>query len=105
MVAAPSDDDTYYPGSALTASRWLMGHRPPEQFEIRLTEGDKETCDALRRALVIPEDQIKQGSYELYLDWLTKEDNLVLLVDPFGDRDQVRGIGGLLRAGQGPDRS
>jgi hypothetical protein len=81
---APSDDDTYYPGSALTASRWLMGHRPPEQFEIRLTEGDKETCDALRRALVIPEDQIKQGSYEIYLDWLTKEDNLVLLVDPFG---------------------
>jgi hypothetical protein len=81
---SPSNDDTYYPGSALTASHWLTGHRPPEQFEIRLTEGDKETCDDLRKALVIPEDQVKQGPFDVYLHWLTETDNLVLLVDPFG---------------------
>jgi hypothetical protein len=79
-----ASNDGTYPGSGLTALRWLKRHRQPEQFEIRLTEGEKEPCERLRGALGIPEDRVKHGSFNVYLDWLTASDNLILLIDPFG---------------------
>src|SRR5690349_2843162 len=47
--ATPSNAGTY-PGSALTALRWLQRHHP-ERFEIRLTEGCEATCGKLKEAL------------------------------------------------------
>ncbi len=73
-----------YPGSAVTALRWLQEHRP-EEFEIRLTEGGEETCAKLKEVLGDAyRDQARYGSFADHLDWLTEPENLVLLVDPFG---------------------
>ncbi len=72
-----------YPGSALTALRWLQRHRPGSPLDIRVTEYDAATCGRLRQALG-SDACVKQESFAKELDWLTGEQNLVLLVDPFG---------------------
>ncbi len=96
-----------YPGSAVTALGWLQEHRSDNSFVIRLTEKDGATCTRLKQALRDLADPAKQALRDLAdpakqasflgkLDWLTGEDNLVLLVDPFGCvksfEDSDRGI-------------
>jgi hypothetical protein len=72
-----------YPGSALTALRWLQCNRPDSPLDIRVTEHDETTCGRLRQTLPCYA-YVRQESFAKELDWLTGADNLFLLVDPFG---------------------
>jgi hypothetical protein len=81
-----------YPGSAVTALRWLQRRRPDGPLDIRVTEYDTATCGRLRQALA-PQAGVKQESFAKELDWLTGADNLVLLVDPFGCVTSFGGAG------------
>jgi hypothetical protein len=72
-----------YPGSALTALRWLQGHCPGSPLDIRVTERVAATCGRLRQALG-SHACVEEKSFVKELDWLTGAENLVLLVDPFG---------------------
>ena len=73
-----------YPGSAVTALRWLQRYRPDASPDIRLTEKDEATCERLRQVLGPLAHAAKEESFLDELDWLTGGENLVLLVDPFG---------------------
>lgn len=73
-----------YPGSAVTALRWLQRHRPDTPPDIRLTEKDGTNCGRLRQVLGPLGHAAKDESFLDELDWLTGGENLVLLVDPFG---------------------
>jgi hypothetical protein len=67
-----------YPGSAVTAQRWLQSHSRP--FDIRVTENEPQTFERLRVWL---NGQAEQKPFQEELDWLTEADDLMLLVDPF----------------------
>lgn len=72
-----------YPGSALAALRHLEKHPANVAHDIRLTEKDPDAYRRLRRALCLGKFNIKNASFHDELGWLTENDNLVLLVDPF----------------------
>lgn len=73
-----------YPGSAVTAMQWLKQYRQPGTFDLRVTEKDDVTCQRLRQALGAFDHGVRQASFMNQLSWLTTDDNLVLLVDPYG---------------------
>src|SRR5690606_8567720 len=63
---------------------FLQRHRPNTPPNIRLTEKDEAACRRLKEASGLSPEAAKNQSFHDELDWLTEEDNLVLLVDPFG---------------------
>lgn len=89
----PRNED-FYPGSAVTALRWLQRQRPPDSFSLRVTEKDEATCQRLRQALGAFKSSARQASFMDELDWLTGEDDLLLLVDPFGCVDKFDAASG-----------
>jgi len=77
-----SDNDRTgtYPGSLLQAARFLMANKIKAEF--RATEADKDTCDRLVKAVNDYGIQPEQEKFQNKIEWLTKNDKLVLLIDP-----------------------
>ncbi len=76
-------NDGLYPGSAVTALRWLRGHRTPSQFDVLVIEKSETSFSRLRDALGAGSFRAERGSFTNFLDQLTAPDGLVLLIDPF----------------------
>lgn len=81
------DTEIKYAGSAYLAASILKATN--EIFDIRLTEYNLEACHQLKNSLngLLPtinvNDHIMQAGFQDQIDWLTANDNLVLIVDPF----------------------
>lgn len=81
------DTEIKYSGSAYLAASILKATN--EIFDIRLTEYNLEACHQLKNSLngLLPtinvNDHIMQVGFQGQIDWLTKNDKLVLIIDPF----------------------
>lgn len=84
-------EETKYAGSAYLATSILKATN--EKFDIRLTEYDPILCNRLKASLTkfLRNDgfnfedgtHIQQAGFQEKIGWLTANDNLVLIIDPF----------------------
>ena len=72
-----------YPGSVLQSARFLSRWRSVGSWEIRATEADKATSERLSASLKGLGIETKHEGFQTQVDWLTQNDNLILLVDPY----------------------
>jgi len=85
---SPIPETFCYAGSAYLAAS-ILKKKYGENFDIRLTECDPEACNQLKNSFngLLPtinlDNYIKQAGFQDQIDWLTANDNLVLIVDPF----------------------
>jgi len=83
-----TNEETKYAGSAYLAAS-ILKEKYGENFDIRLTECDPEACNQLKNSLngLLPtinlDNYIRKAGFQDQIDWLTANDNLVLIVDPF----------------------
>lgn len=73
-----------YPGSVVQ-SAIILQERSPELSvpEFRVTEACSETCERLASATKALGISPSNDGFQNRLDWLTENDNLVLIVDPY----------------------
>jgi hypothetical protein len=88
----PENNDAY-PGSVLQAAIFMTIFRELGSWEVRVTESEKTTFDGLAESLTGYDVELRCDGFQQRMDWLTDEDDLVLLVDPFTvelieDRDE-----------------
>ncbi|HVC92705.1 MAG TPA: hypothetical protein VND64_03395 [Pirellulales bacterium] len=69
-----------YPGSILQSALYLKSRGVATEF--RVTEADGDTCDRLTKAVKHCGIRPDFARFQEKIDWLTKNDPLVLLVDP-----------------------
>jgi hypothetical protein len=83
-----------YPGSAKQAGEYLTGQQRP--FRLLLTENHGGNCQRLRAAVKDFPNEVKAESFESpNLEWMTKNDDLYLVVDPFRCVESFTGHPGL----------
>src|ERR1035441_1765647 len=68
-----------HPGSVAIAKKFLEERWASDRFSWRLTEASESTWKALQRTI----REALNASFLDKLDWLTEQDHLLLLVDPF----------------------
>ena len=73
-------NDALYPGSVLQAALFLEKTAPAT---FRVVEAKKETHDKLVRTLKKFDIDPLHGTFQANIEWLTQNNPLVLLVDPF----------------------
>jgi len=89
-----ADTEIKYAGSAYLAASILKATNA--RFDIRLTENDPLKCNQLKDSLTgllptaVVSNHIEQASFQGknthgkdMIDWLTENDNLILIIDPF----------------------
>ncbi len=72
-----------YPGSAKQAAIYLNASSENRSFELRLTEKAGDAFKRLKKAVADFPGEARKRSFYDERGWLTKPDNLVLVVDPF----------------------
>lgn len=94
-------EETKYAGSAYLAAS-ILNNPHGNDFDIRLTEYKEQSCDLLKISLenLLGNDvfnfedgtHIQQAGFQEKIGWLTANDNLVLIVDPFNLSLDSKGI-------------
>lgn len=92
---SPIPETVCYAGSAYLAAS-ILKERYGENFDIRLTEADEPTCNTLKTNIrnLLPnppfinfdftsDRNIQNGGFQNHIDWLTANDDLVLIIDPY----------------------
>jgi cupin 2 domain-containing protein len=87
-----AENDGLYPGSVYQAALLLKNNLENKDVVFRVTEACEETYKRLTNALAESGVKPELSGFQFKIDWLTENNPLVLLIDPFAYAEDASGL-------------